>query len=142
MDSLWEDCSHRIEALNILLHISEDMEYSLSKIKELLVNSCKHEEATDSLMIFLETLGESLDQRLPIPPRPKFNLLDSRMMELRLSELKSMKEGIQKMMKRIKKKHGKEKQAQILSEVMTELDDYLISIKYLCVEVCLYIMYM
>ena len=136
MDSVWEDCSHRIQALNILLQLSADLEKNVSEIKDQLIHHCKQEDITDNLLHHIATLDMDLDQGLPKPSHPNKNLLEKKMRDMRESEFKSMKEGLQDMTKQLCNKHNrKEEQKKIISGAIAKLEEYLFRLKYLCIEV-------
>lgn len=130
MDCQWEDCSDRIKSLNILLRLSEKIENKLSIIKKLLDSHCD-KDAAKQLWKFLDSLSVDLDNILPLSEN--FNSLDTKLHELRTSELEAMKE-IDVIRKEFDKANSKKK-VEVISRIVSKLGDHLTKIRHLCTEV-------
>ena len=161
MVSQWEDCSHRIQSLNILLRISEKFEKKLGVIKNLMAiltqqpakggrkkkktlvsgeelswktPSMLQRKIIDKILDLLGTLEEDLQHNLPEAEYQ--NDLDIQMREIREKEFEEMIQGVVSLKTRLSAQDRPEKELKdIMSGGVDELDSYLSRIKYLAIEV-------
>lgn len=135
---MWEDCSHRIEALNLLLHIAEELEEELDSAK-MCVRAEEFERAMDMLDELLQQLVESLSRYPQNPPNkhPNMNTLDLKIMNFRLGELKLMMNDIESVKQKLKKlfEEGLRDKVEVLNQALLEIEDYLVKLKGLCFDV-------
>lgn len=138
VNSVWEDCSHRIEALNTLLHIAHELEENLNAAKKHF-NSEEFERATDKLDELLQALLDNLSQYPEHPPgnHPNMNNLDVKMRKFRQNELESMKEDIKSTKWNLMQsfEEGPCDQAESLNQIIKKTEDYLVKLKGFCYEV-------
>lgn len=138
MNSEWEDCSHRIEALNILLHMAEELQENLTAAKKRIYAE-EFDRATDMLDELLQLLAESLSCYPQDPPKHmNMNALDLKMMNFRLGELRLMVDEIKCVKQRLFE-GGSQDKADVLNQVVSNIEDYLVKLKGLCFDVSLHV---
>lgn len=85
VDSQWEDCSHRIESLNIILSVAETIEEGLKAAKKVVETGNYENDAVRGMIRdTFDCLCEDLD--LPELLSRGFTLLDKRIWERRRKE--------------------------------------------------------
>lgn len=134
---MWEDCSHRIEALNLLLDMAGELEKGLISAKKL-VYAEEFESAIDSIDELLQTFVDSISRYPQIPPsHPNINTLDLKMMNFRLDELRLMLNDIDSVKQMLKKlfEEGLQDKVEVLNQAVSAVDDYLAKLKSLCSDV-------
>lgn len=134
---MWEDCSHRISALNLLLHMAKELEENLVAAKKSIYAE-EFERAMDELYKLLETVAESLNHYPQNPPEhPNMNNLDLKMMNFRHEELRIMVDDIESVKGWLKKLFKKELRDRVdeLNKIVLKIEDYLIKLKGLCFDV-------
>jgi hypothetical protein len=99
VDFEWEDCSYRIQSLNILLRLSELIENRLDITKKLLDSKMegkiKHMDVVKNMIDLLDNLSNDLDIVLPVSEFS--NTLDKKMRKLRHTEFASVKASLKPM---------------------------------------------
>ena len=129
LDVKLEDCSYRLKALNMLLHIAETFNNQLILVKTLL-NTADDHTAVKSIQEFLGSIGRKLDMFQALPIYKEANILDKKMREMRLREIEILNKDIRDMQEDLDKCN-----AQALMKVIEKLTNHLSRIKYLCIEV-------
>ena len=129
LDVKLEDCSYRLKALNMLLHIAETFNNQLILVKTLL-NTADDHTAVKSIQEFLGSIGRKLDMFQALPIYKEANILDKKMREMRLREIEILNKDIRDMQEDLDKHN-----AQALMKVIEKLTNHLSRIKYLCIEV-------
>ncbi len=73
MDSQWEDCSFRIDTLNIILFTAEGLQEGVKSVQKMIEVDAYDVDAVKSLIgEVLDMLSENLDQMLPPVPEHGF----------------------------------------------------------------------
>ena len=138
VNSVWEDCSHRIEALNTLLHITHELEENLNAAKKHF-DSEEFKGATDKLDELLQSLLDNTSQYPEHSPgnHPNTNNLDMKMRNFRQNELESMKEDIKSTKWNLMESftEGPGDQVESLNQIIKKTEDYLVKLKGFCYEV-------
>lgn len=134
---MWEDCSHRIEALNLLLDMAGELEEGLISVKKL-VSADEYERAMDSIDELFQTLVDSISRYPQTPPsHPNTNALDLKMMNFRLGELKLVLNDTNSVRQKLKKlsEEGLQDEGEVLNQAVSAVEDYLVNLKGLCFDV-------
>lgn len=138
MNSVWEDCSHRIEAFNTLLHITHELEENVNAAKKLF-DSEEFKGATDKLDELLQALLDNTSQHPENSPRnhPNTNNLDVKMRKFQQDELESMHEDIKSTKWNLMRsfEEGPCDKAESLNQIIKRTEDYLVKLKGFCYEV-------
>ena len=129
VDSQWEDCLYRIEALNILLYMVESMTTAINAIKKYMeVENFDNEVVRNMVGEILDNLSENLDQNLPaLPAQGLFTRLDKNVWERREQEWNFLKEDADVLRRNLTEKPHQ--------ELVTEVEDFMLRLKSLAVEV-------
>lgn len=131
---MWEDCSHRIEALNLLLHIAEEVEENLKTARKY-IDAEEFKMAVDKLDSLLDSLDRNLNQCLKTTPKHhNMNQLDLNMRTFRHSEFAIMMEDIPFTKRELVLSCDGEI-IKPLWKIMMKVEDYLARLKGLCFEV-------
>lgn len=130
IDSKWEDCLYRIEALNTLLFMVDSMTEDVNRVKKYMqVESFEKEVVSNMISKVLDNLSESRYRRLlPDLPARGFTQLDKLTLERREREWALLLEDTDSLRTEIgRMTHG---------ELLMEIEDQIIpKIKELAVEV-------
>ena len=127
VDSLWEDCSFRIESLNILLFMVEGLDVAIQRIhKKLSMEIVDLDEVRQDIGVVLDSFGETLDQDLPPLPDQCITCLDKLMYKRRVQEWEAVKLD----MGNLRFNLGKS-----VEDLITDLEDFMLRLKALAVEV-------
>ncbi|XP_076007812.1 myoferlin-like isoform X1 [Genypterus blacodes] len=97
--SFWEDISHRLEAVNIILYIADRLESNLEEFRVAILAKVDDNQLTEVWMKLLNQLMEDIES-YPTPElegRTNLTSLDFQLKKLRDSALTSMKEAAQRM---------------------------------------------
>lgn len=131
---MWEDCSHRIEALNVLLHMAEELQEGLIEAKKCIYAE-EFDRAMGMLDELLKLLVESLSHYPELPPKhPNMNTLDLKMRNFRLGELRLMVNEIESAKQRLPEE-GSQDKVEVLNKTVLNIEDYLVKLKGLCFDV-------
>lgn len=73
VDSQWEDCTYRIESLNIILFTAESLEEGVKSVEKMMtVDNYDNDAVKSRVGEVLSYFSENLDQRLPPVPTQGF----------------------------------------------------------------------
>ena len=127
MESQWEDCSYRIESLNILLFLTTSLDKAVKgiqrKIGEKIVDL---DEVRQEIGEILDNLSKSLDQELPTLPTHGITRLDKLVKEKRNEEWNQLRQNVNDM---------RMQRGGTIEDLVSELEDYKFRLKTLAVEV-------
>lgn len=124
---MWEDCSFRIDSLNILLFLVEGLDEAIQRIrKKLSMEIVDLDEVKQDIAVVLDTFGETLDQDLSPLPDHGITSLDKLMYNRRVQEWEAVKFD----MGNLRFNLGKS-----VEDLVTELEDFQFRLKALAVEV-------
>ena len=130
VESNWEDCSYRIESLNILLFMAESLKEGIEELNQLMsVENYDTDEVRSKVGLILDTFSESLDQSMPELPASGFNRLDKLIKDRRDQEWDILRGDADAMRMQLVSRS--------IQELLSELEDYMLRLKSLAVEVCL-----
>ena len=128
VDSQWEDCLYRIEALNILLFMVDTMCRGIDAIKKVMeVENYDNETVRSMVGDMVDHLSQSLDQSLPTLPTQGFTKLDKLVWERREAEWESLRTDADNLRVNLREKPHQ--------ELVSEIEDFMLRIKALAVEV-------
>ena len=126
---MWEDCSHRIEALNILLHMAGELEENTMAAKKHM-DVEDYEKTIEVLHKLFQSLIDNLSQFPNNPPNhPNTNDLDKKTWLFRYNKIKLMAERINVLQKQLSL------DSKVLHNTMAKVEDYLAEFKGICFEV-------
>ncbi|CAK6964081.1 myoferlin-like [Scomber scombrus] len=97
--SFWEDISHRLDTVNIILYITHHLQSNLEAFKTALSAKVSDNQLTEVWLKLLNQLIEDLES-YPTPElegRPNLTSLDIQLKKMRDSTLTTMKEGARRM---------------------------------------------
>ncbi|XP_028332942.1 myoferlin-like isoform X1 [Gouania willdenowi] len=97
--SYWEDISHRLDSVNILLYIINRLQSNVEAFKTAMLAKVSDDKLVEVWLKLLTQFIEDLES-LPTPPlenRSNLTSLDFQIKKLRDSDLKAMKEGAKRM---------------------------------------------
>ncbi len=128
IDSQWEDCLYRIEALNILLFMVETLSKGIDAIKKVMeVESYDNETVRNMVGDMVDHLSESLDQPLPQLPAQGFTKLDKLVWERRETEWEYLRADVDVLRMKLREKPHQ--------ELVSDVEDFMLRIKAMAVEV-------
>ncbi len=128
MDSQWEDCSYRIESLNILLHMVGRIEDGLKAVSKIMeVENYDNDIVRNEIGEILDNLSEDLDQSLPSLPTQGVTKLDRLTRERRILEWDFIKNDADNLRRNIYENP--------IQELISEVEDYMFRFKNLAIEV-------
>lgn len=128
VDSQWEDCLFRIEALNIILYMVEDMCNAVDGIKKYMqVENYDNDMVRSMVGEVLDSLSENLDQSLPELPAQGFTRLDKQVRGRREKEWIYLREDAELLRRNLAEKPHQ--------ELVTEVEDFMLRLKALAIEV-------
>ncbi|XP_064383023.1 myoferlin-like isoform X2 [Halichondria panicea] len=127
VDSQWEDCSFRIDTLNIILFTAEGLQEGVTSVQKMIeVDAYDVDAVKSQIGEVLDMLSENLDQMLPPVPEQGFTRLDTQLRSYRESEWACMREEADELRRDMP-------QYNIL-ELVTKLEDFVARIKSLAIE--------
>ena len=130
---MWEDCSHRIEAHNILLHMAGELEENTKAVKYHM-DLEDYENTIEALYKLFQSLIDNLSQFPKSPPNhPNTNTLDKKMWFFRFDKINYMVERINLLKKKLSDKCLLD--TKLLHQMMAEIEDCLAEFKGICFEV-------
>lgn len=128
VDSQWEDCSYRIESLNLILFTVDALKNKLDTVKKLMeVENYDNETVKNELGEVLDAFSENLYQRLPDLPEQGFTQLDRLTREHRVLEWDALREDCDLL--------RRELNIRPLLEAVTEVEEYIGRLKSMAYEV-------
>lgn len=128
MDSQWEDCLYRIEALNILVYMVDSLSAGIDAIKKYMeVENYENDIVRNMVGEILDSLSENLDQCLPELPQQGFTRLDKLVWERREQEWNYLKDDADLLRRNLSLKPHQ--------ELLSEIEDYMLRLKALAIEV-------
>ena len=128
VDSQWEDCLYRVEALNMLLFLVESMSKGIEAIKKVMeVENYDNETVRGMVGDMLDHLSMSLDQSLPPLPAQGFTKLDKLVWERREAEWECLRADAEALRMNLREKPHQ--------ELVSDVEDFMLRIKALAVEV-------
>ncbi|XP_028983374.1 myoferlin [Betta splendens] len=124
--SYWEDVSHRLDAVNILLFIADRLESNLSSLRTAILAKVSEPRLADMWLKLIDQLIEDLDSfHLPVlEGRPNVTTLDLQMKNLRDATIDSIK----------RMASHKREEATDVKETVSDIEDWLDRIKQLAEE--------
>ena len=127
MESQWEDCSYRIESLNILLFLTTSLDEAVKDIKRKIGEKIVDlDEVRQEIGEILDNLSKSLDQELPTLPTHGITRLDKLVKEMRNEEWNQLRQNVNGM---------RMQQGGTIENLVSELEDFKFRLKTLAVEV-------
>ena len=129
MESQWEDCSYRIESLNILLFLTTSLDEAVKGIQRKLGEKIVDlDEVRQEIGEILDNLSKSLDQELPTLPMYGITRLDKLVKEKRNEEWNQLRQNVDDMRMQL---------GGTIEDLVSELEDFKFRLKTLAVEVSL-----
>jgi len=123
----WEECSYRIESLNILLFLISSLDEAISGIQKKLGEKITDlDEVRQNIGKILDHLSKSLDQELPTLPTQGINKLDKLVKKKRDQEWYQLRQDVDDMRMHL---------GGTIEDLVTELEDFKFRLKALAVEV-------
>uniref|UniRef100_A0A3Q2YKB9 Myoferlin n=1 Tax=Hippocampus comes TaxID=109280 RepID=A0A3Q2YKB9_HIPCM len=93
LTSSWEDISHRLDAVNILLSIAERLEHNLSSLKMAIQFKASEDRVVEIWLQLISLLLEDLNLQLPeVEGQPHVTVLDLQIKNMRDAALKSLQQ--------------------------------------------------
>ena len=134
MNSVWEDCTHRIETLNILLHTVAELEGNIKTVKAY-VDLEKYGSANEVLYKLLNSLLDTLSH-FPKSScsHQNTNTLDKKMALFRIHKINVMLERINVLKQKLLEKSPLDSRND-LCDTIAETEECLAQIRGLCFEV-------
>uniref|UniRef100_A0A673A4U0 Myoferlin n=1 Tax=Sphaeramia orbicularis TaxID=375764 RepID=A0A673A4U0_9TELE len=126
VNSFWEDISHRLDAVNIILYITNHLQSNLEVFKTAVLAKVSDNQLVEVWLKLLNQLIEDLES-FPTPElegRPNLTSLDIQLKKLRDSALNTIKEGAKRM----------REEAREIKETLTDLESWLDKLKQLAEE--------
>nr|XP_020461857.1 myoferlin-like [Monopterus albus] len=99
VNSFWEDISHRLDTVNIILYITQHLQTNLEAFKTAILAKVPDNQLTEVWLKLLSQLIEDIES-FPTPElegNPNLTSLDIQIKKLRDSSLKTIKEGARRM---------------------------------------------
>lgn len=128
VDSQWEDCSYRIDSLNLILFTTERLKNGLDSVKKLMeVENYDNENVKQRLGEVLDSFIEDLYQPLPDLPEQGFNQLDRLTREHRIQEWAALRDDCGLLRKNLS--------ITPLLEMVVEVEEYVYRLKSMAYEV-------
>ena len=128
MDSQWEDCSYRVESLNLILFTIDTLKNGLDSIKKLMeVENYDTETVKNELGEVLDSFSENLYQPLPMLPEQGFTQLDRLTREHRSQEWGALRADCDVL--------RRELTIRPLLEAVVEVEEYIGRLKSMAYEV-------
>ncbi|XP_053197896.1 myoferlin-like [Scomber japonicus] len=124
--SFWEDISHRLDTMNIILYITHHLQSNLEAFKTALSAKVSDNRLTEVWLTLLNQLIEDLES-YPTPElegRPNLTSLDIQLKKMRDSALTTIKEGARRM----------RDEAREIRDTLTDIETWLNKLKLLAEE--------
>ena len=128
VDSQWEDCLYRVEALNILLFMVDSLTEGINSVKKYMeIENYENDIVRNMIGEILDNLSESLDQPLPELPVQGFTKLDKLVWDRREKEWTFLQEDSENLRRNLSLKPHQ--------ELLVEVEDFMLRLKALAIEV-------
>lgn len=128
VDSQWEDCLYRIEALNMLLFMVEMLSKGLADIRKVMeIENYENERVRNMVREMIDHLSETLDQPFPELPKQGFTRLDKLVWERRNAEWEILRADVDNLRMMLNDRTH--------LDLVSEVEDFMLRIKALAVEV-------
>ena len=135
VESQWEDCSYRIDSLNLIQFIHKSLKSGLDSVKTQMNVEIYNENALrDQLKELLDSFSENIYHALPDLPKQGFTRLDKLTRDHRAQTLSSIRKDCDSIRKRISVSLKNGDDFSVI-EVIEELEQYIAQLKSLAYEV-------
>ena len=138
VDSQWEDCSYRINSLNLILFTAESFRNHFDSIKKMMQVKRDLDVVKDDVREMLDEFIKNLSQPIPdLPEKGSFTRLDRLIRDQRDNEWRRINEGyisLRKDLVELNQLDPLDQQDQ-LDQIMDGIEDYINPIKNMAYEV-------
>uniref|UniRef100_A0A8D0EU87 Myoferlin n=1 Tax=Strix occidentalis caurina TaxID=311401 RepID=A0A8D0EU87_STROC len=116
LTSFWEDISHRLDPVNVILNMAERLQYNLATLKSEMQAKISENRLAEMWLKLIDELTEDISKPFPlIEGKSNITVLDTQIEKLRLKSLKQIGEAAARM----------RNEATDVKATLTEIEDWL-----------------